>query len=199
MEAYSKYEQQSVLEVFSVGKECFIVFANGVIRLHFAMTGSISLHAEGEKIKPLDTRRSRKKETITLSFSSHQLKLYDSSSSARTLGYCEKVRDRQNRDIIDSPFDFDSIVTCLSNDSRILCEAIMDQTILPGTLPQIQIHHQYTVFEALGAIQNFSISGVGNVIKCEGLFESSLNPMVQANQISPERLRILVHLLNSSV
>jgi endonuclease VIII-like 3 len=141
-------EGKTCERVFSVGKELFIVFGTVSIRLHFQMSGSERVVPSGAPPPDLNIK-SRKVLTVKLMFDSMGLYLYDTSVSLRNDEYVRNVEQRIKRDICNPNLSYSEVVQLLSVDKRTLMDAIMDQTILPG---------------------------VGNIIKCEGLFQSRLHP-----------------------
>lgn len=156
---------QTVLRVFNVGKECFVVFASRAIRLHFAMSGNFAM-AEALAMPPGLSGRQRL--TARLVFSEHQVVVWDSSASQVTLGYVERWTTRAGRDIIAEEFDMQGVLALLSQRQDAIAEALMDQEVAPG---------------------------VGNVIKCEGLHAAALNPSARCCDLSQEQLHQAVSCL----
>ena len=86
----------------------------------------------------------------------------------KPIAYAERVRTNAGRDIIDSPFDFaaaSQLLLSSKQEVREVCDAVMDQAILPG---------------------------VGNVIKCEGLFRTRIHPQTLMQDLSEVTCRRLV-------
>ncbi|KAK3250674.1 hypothetical protein CYMTET_39955 [Cymbomonas tetramitiformis] len=161
-EALQKAADLSVQRVFSVGKECFVVFSTCALRFHFGMSGSVRMFNISSKVPP---QLGRKRKTLNLVLDRHVVELYDSNVQMKTLEYVAKQERNANRDIIGEEFDFQHAVELLLNDQRPVCDSVMDQDILPG---------------------------VGNVIKCEGLFRSAIHPQTRTSDLGQRRLLVLL-------
>lgn len=152
-----------VVRVTSVGKECFVVFAECVLRLHFGMSGSERIRTGAAA--PLQPG-SRKKLTMTLEFERCCVDLFDCSApSLRTFGYLAEVEARAGRDVVARDFDRAGVIEHLRADPRSAYDALMDQVSFPG---------------------------VGNVIKCEGLHEAAISPTLVLSELPATRLALLV-------
>lgn len=158
-----------ILRIVVVGKECFCVFAECALRLHFAMSGSQVVR--NGPAAPLP-RGSRKVLTLTLELQSGSaVDVFDASiPTIVTLGYLANVESRAGRDVIADEFQRQSVIDLLRNDARPALDALMDQQTFPG---------------------------VGNVIKCEGLHEACVSPMVVLSELPPIRLGLLVDALRA--
>lgn len=159
-----------VSEVFCVGKELFIMFSNGVaIRLHFGMDGSERLIPVFEKENfnagDLLPKHSRKKLSAVLEFDAQSLVLFDTTLSLKQEFEIKIAKNKCARDVMNPFFSHEEVMELLRNDGRPLLEALMDQSILPG---------------------------VGNIIKCESLFMTSLHPSVAADEVGEAGLRLLI-------
>ena len=153
-----------ILRIVAVGKECFFVFADCALRLHFAMSGSQVIR--NGPAPPLP-RGSRKVLTLTLELQSGcAVDVFDASNpTVRTLGYLANVESRAGRDVIADEFERQSVIELLRGDPRLALDALMDQQTFPG---------------------------VGNVIKCEGLHEACVSPTIVLSELPAARLGLLV-------
>ena len=156
-------------EVVSVGKELFLVFDRDTIRIHFQMSGSEIILKSGISTPP-SIGSSRKLLTAVLKFEEYDIYIFDSNISTRTLESFNFTRSLVSRDISLESFDSGSSVDLLQRDIRCIQETIMDQMIMPG---------------------------VGNIIKCEGLFRAKVNPNDISRDIPREKLSYLVSMLHS--
>ena len=104
--------QRHVVECFSVGKECFIVFAGGgALRLHFAMSGGAVTHSVQNDGA---AAQSGYEGGPSLVFSSVRVDLCKgATASVRSAAYVQMVRARRNRDVLSVPFDMDGAVAAL--------------------------------------------------------------------------------------
>ena len=163
--AESLYEK-TLSRVTSVGKELFLQFDNCPlsIRLHFQMSGKERIVKSGILIGT-SAQNSRSVLTAVLRFDKHDVYIYDSSISVKTTEYIRVVEQRRCRDICSDQFSLQETVQLLKADCRPIQEAIMDQQILPG---------------------------VGNIIKCEGLFLSRTNPCHISSELDIETLSDVV-------
>lgn len=157
---------QLVTRIFNVGKELFIVLANNsAVRLHFGMNGSERILTKTDDVAATLPSRYNKQLSITLTFSTNVVYFFDTTVSIKYMLYLDIAIGRMQRDIMSPRLDYAEIVSLLRTDPRPIFETIMDQTILPG---------------------------VGNVIKCEGLYESRIHPNAISSQIDAKRLHSLV-------
>jgi formamidopyrimidine-DNA glycosylase len=167
-------EGAEVKEVFSVGKQIFIVFATAAIRIHLMMTGRIMLLDKDEEI-PAAAQGAQM--AAKLHFPKHTIVVFDhrfgETIRARvhmySHGAMNAVRKNQFRDIVSSTFDSDTAVDLLRQNTEMVCVALMDQRILPG---------------------------VGNKIKCEGLFRCGIHPRTTTRDLSGLKVRQLVQTLH---
>ena len=155
-------------DVVSVGKELFLLFDRETIRIHFQMSGSEIIMKSGMSPPPL-ARSSRKLLNAVLKFEEFDVYIFDSHISVRTLESFNISQSLISRDISLESFDSVSSVDLLQKDTRSVQEAIMDQMIMPG---------------------------VGNIIKCEGLFRARINPNDISCNIPRENLALLVSMLH---
>ena len=168
--AHMAYEGQKVSRVISVGKELFIVMENEcVLRLHFGMNGS-EIICQSDSPPQLPPS-SRKQVSSTIFFDDFVIFLYDTTVSPISMNSVRSIEERSNRDICCGLFfDTATVLKILSADQRPVHETIMDQFIMPG---------------------------VGNIIKCEGLFLSHIHPDAITAELSIPRLDSLVNKLRS--
>jgi endonuclease VIII-like 3 len=162
-----KLIQSEVLRIFCVGKELFIVLNNdNVIRLHFGMNGSERITKTECLIENLIPKYSRKKLTLLVQFTVDYLYLFDSTIAIKTVTYANKIEKNLVVDVMSTRFENNTCVENLKLHNVSIHEAIMDQTLMPG---------------------------VGNVIKCEGLFNASIHPNSLACNIPHDKLCELVN------
>ena len=156
-------------DVVSVGKELFLVFDRETIRIHFQMSGSEILLKSGIPSPP-PPKPYNKILTVVLKFEEYDVYIFDSHISARSLESFNAAQSLSLRDICLESFDFFSSLDLLQKDSRPIQETIMDQMIMPG---------------------------VGNIIKCEGLFRAKVCPHDISLNIPREKLVYLISMLHS--
>lgn len=181
----------TVTHIDCIGKEAFIHFnisisIGYIIRLHFGMSGSEIITRRGHicevvgpdrcnkcnttaAIDPTTYQRphTRKKINGILIFEDFYLMIFDSVIQVKTIGYYSSIYSRRDQDIM-TLTDYDGIVKILQTDERYISDSVMDQSILPG---------------------------VGNVIKCEGLFQARIHPMTRSCDISSDQLIKLIYYL----
>ena len=158
----------AVLRIIAIGKECFCVFQDCALRLHYAMSGSQVIRSGPAAPLP---RGSRKVLTLTLELERCAVDLFDCGApSIRTLGYLANVESRAGRDVIAEEFDRQAVIERLRADTRPAFDALMDQVSFPG---------------------------VGNVIKCEGLHEAGIAPTILLSELPDARLGILVDVVRA--
>jgi formamidopyrimidine-DNA glycosylase len=161
-----------IIRILAVGKELFLILNAIVhIRLHFGMSGSdyyVCNVVDLDSFNPFSLLRhkhSRKVFTGALQFSVHTLFLFDCTVEVRRDNYINQIESRITRDVMSETFSIDDVVELLQKDTRSLMESLLDQNIMPG---------------------------VGNVIKCEGLFRTQLNPSLITSNIPSNILKKLV-------
>jgi formamidopyrimidine-DNA glycosylase len=177
-----------ITHIDCIGKEAFIHFStspqNGfVIRLHFGMNGSemVSHRLHTCVVSPagcnvcdinvvVDTSRnqpkhSRKQLSCVMIFTDYYLCIYDSVVQVKTIRYYSDIYSKRDRNIMIISC-YDQVAHLLKEDSRSISDSIMDQDVLPG---------------------------VGNIIKCEGLFRTKIHPMRLSRDMSHDVLIQLVH------
>ncbi|XP_034243465.1 endonuclease 8-like 3 [Thrips palmi] len=165
----SRFQQfcgHKVSEVRTLGKELFIFFAqiSLCIRIHFLMDGSVRYGNNRDK------NLQASEPTLTIIFPDEKLTVYKSSVDIRcaeeSKEHCDSLADL---DINYPLFNFTRAQQRIEQQqSELICDVIMDQTVLPG---------------------------VGNIIKNEGLFKSGINPTVCVSDLSPKLITCLLHRL----
>ncbi|XP_063350126.1 endonuclease 8-like 3 [Pelmatolapia mariae] len=147
--------------VETLGKELFMYFGLRALRVHFGMNGSM-------RINPAE-RRDRKDSTpvLEIHLTDDTVCFFDSTVEIRLTEDCEqRVRAMESLDVCSSKFSFShSEEAVRSQSSRMLCDVLLDQAVMPG---------------------------VGNIIKNEALFDSSLHPAVKVQQLTDEQIHHLV-------
>ncbi|XP_005919472.1 endonuclease 8-like 3 [Haplochromis burtoni] len=147
--------------VETLGKELFMYFGLRALRVHFGMNGSM-------RINPAE-RRDRKDSTpvLEIHLTDDTVCFFDSTVEIRLTEDCEqRVRAMESLDVCSSKFSFShSEEAVRSQSSRMLCDVLLDQAVMPG---------------------------VGNIIKNEALFDSGLHPAVKVQQLTDEQIHHLV-------
>ena len=108
--------QRCVQEVFSVGKECFLVFEGGAaLRLHFAMSGNSLINSATDKAEQQQPPPpSPPPPPLVLVFDTHRIALVNgATATVRTAAYVQAVRARAARDVLALPFDTEAAVGLL--------------------------------------------------------------------------------------
>lgn len=159
---------EQLQSVCCVGKELFLLFANKkMMRFHFGMNGSERI-INAESPPPELPAYSRKAMTCILYFDLKTLYLYDTTVSISTynpIEFATTLDAKLSRDIMSPTFESNVVVQLLASDHRPIMDGMLDQHIMPG---------------------------VGNIIKCEGLFLSHLNPNQVASSLPVDRLNELI-------
>jgi formamidopyrimidine-DNA glycosylase len=160
-----KQVNMKVSRVDCVGKELFIVMEGNTIaiRLHFGMNGTETIQAKD--LSAPSNAKSRKVCTAILTFEHKTMYLFDTQLSIKYDFSWEYVHDKQLRDIMHETFNLENVLILLLTDSRPIEEVILDQDIMPG---------------------------VGNVIKCEGLFRVGVHPQAVSSHLSADILIKLI-------
>ncbi|XP_053315527.1 endonuclease 8-like 3 isoform X3 [Spea bombifrons] len=147
--------------VETLGKELFLYFGAKSLRVHFGMNGSM-------RINPTENKdRNGHPAALELKLARDVICFYDSTFDIRNALDCqEKVRLFGDLDACSPKFSF-ARAECevKKQGSRILCDVLLDQNVLPG---------------------------VGNIIKNEALFDSGLHPAVQAGLLTDAQVSHLV-------
>lgn len=161
----------SIQKIFFVGKELFFLLSNAcALRLHFGMSGYERLLSPGEDVNSTLPGHRTHSPSFTIFLNGTTAYFFGTTISSRFMMDVEISLSRKQRDIMAEELAVDEIISLLKSDDRPVFESVMDQTILPG---------------------------VGNVIKCEGLFVSRIHPNAISKQIDHQRLRKLVGDLRS--
>ncbi|KAM9375417.1 endonuclease 8-like 3 [Pholidichthys leucotaenia] len=147
--------------VETLGKELFLYFGARALRVHFGMNGSM-------RINPA-VRREKTGSALALEIhlTNDVVYFFDSTVEIRLTEDCkQRVRAMESLDVCSSKFSFfRSEEAVKSQGSRMLCDVLLDQAVMPG---------------------------VGNIIKNEALFDSGLYPAVKVQQLTDEQIHHLV-------
>ncbi|XP_058506452.1 endonuclease 8-like 3 [Solea solea] len=147
--------------VKTLGKELFMYCGTRALRVHFGMNGSM-------RINPAErSARTGCAPVLEIHLTNDVVCFFDSTVEIRLTEDCEqRVRAMESLDVCSSKFSFSQSEDAVrSQRSRMLCDVLLDQTIMPG---------------------------VGNIIKNEALFDSGLHPAVKVQQLSHEQIHHLV-------
>ncbi|XP_075411895.1 endonuclease 8-like 3 [Tenrec ecaudatus] len=150
--------------VETLGKELFMYFGPKALRIHFGMKGSVMVNPRG----------SRNTKGLSLVFEVQLTKdlicFFDSSVELRnSMESQQRIRMMEGLDVCSPKFSFSRAQSQVKKQQgRMLCDALMDQRVLPG---------------------------VGNIIKNEALFDSGLHPAVKVCQLTDEQIVHLVKMI----
>ncbi|XP_053559831.1 endonuclease 8-like 3 [Bombina bombina] len=147
--------------VETLGKELFLYFGMKALRVHFGMNGSM-------RINPIDKKdKSALPAVLEIQLVKDSICFYDSTVDIRNASESkERISLFETLDVCSSKFSFSRAEMEVKNQrSRILCDVLLDQAVLPG---------------------------VGNIIKNEALFDSGLNPGIQVGLLSDAQVSHLV-------
>ncbi|XP_039976203.1 endonuclease 8-like 3 isoform X1 [Xiphias gladius] len=145
----------------TLGKELFVYFGPTALRVHFGMNGSM-------RINPAERKdRMGSIPVLEIHLTNDIVCFFDSTVEIRLTGDCEqRVRAKESLDVCSSKFSFShSEEAVRSQGSRMLCDVLLDQAVMPG---------------------------VGNIIKNEALFDSGLHPAVKVQQLTDKQIHHLV-------
>ncbi|XP_027137568.1 endonuclease 8-like 3 [Larimichthys crocea] len=147
--------------VETVGKELFMYFGPRALRVHFGMNGSMRMNPAERKDK------SSSIPVLEIRLTNDIVCFFDSTVEIRLTEDCEqRVRAMESLDVCSPKFSFSrSEEAVRSQSSRMLCDVLLDQAVMPG---------------------------VGNIIKNEALFDSGLHPAVKVQQLTHEQIHHLV-------
>uniref|UniRef100_A0A3P9NYH8 Endonuclease 8-like 3 n=1 Tax=Poecilia reticulata TaxID=8081 RepID=A0A3P9NYH8_POERE len=147
--------------VETLGKELFMYFGLRALRIHFGMNGSIRINPAQRKVAAGSAA------ALEIRLSDDTVAFYDSAVEIRLTEDCEqKVRAMESLDVCSSRFSCSrSEEAVRSQGSRMLCDVLLDQAVMPG---------------------------VGNIIKNEALFDSGLHPAVKVQQLTDVQIHHLV-------
>ncbi|XP_054887013.1 endonuclease 8-like 3 [Poeciliopsis prolifica] len=147
--------------VETLGKELFMYFGLRALRIHFGMNGSIRINPAQRKVVAGSAA------VLEIRLSDDTVAFYDSTVEIRLTEDCEqKVRAMESLDVCSSRFSCSrSEEAVRSQGSRMLCDVLLDQAVMPG---------------------------VGNIIKNEALFDSGLHPAVKVQQLTNIQIHHLV-------
>jgi formamidopyrimidine-DNA glycosylase len=161
---------RSISRILAVGKELFLVLDSGsAIRLHFGMNGSERIMNNATlatlDIPALLPKHSRMVFAGAIELTYCVLVFFDTTMQLKLPIYIEIAEQRLPRDVMSASFSVDAVVELLRQDTRDVMESVMDQKLLPG---------------------------VGNVIKCEALFNSGIHPNTKTHLLADDKLLQLV-------
>ncbi|XP_054453448.1 endonuclease 8-like 3 [Anoplopoma fimbria] len=147
--------------VQTVGKELFMYFGRKALRVHFGMNGSMRINPAERK------ERTGSAPVLQIHLTNDTVCFFDSTVEIRLTEDCEqRVRTLESLDVCSPKFSFPrSVEAVRSQSSRMLCDVLLDQAVMPG---------------------------VGNIIKNEALFDSGLHPAVKVQQLKDEQIQHLV-------
>ncbi|KAF7228607.1 endonuclease 8-like 3 isoform X2 [Nothobranchius furzeri] len=147
--------------VETLGKELFMYFGSRALRLHFGMNGSMSLNPAQRKVTTGSAA------VLEIHLTNDTVAFFDSTVEIRLTEDCkQKVRAMESLDVCSSKFSFSrSEEAVRSQSSRMLCDVLLDQAVMPG---------------------------VGNIIKNEALFDSGFHPAVKVQLLTDKQINHLV-------
>uniref|UniRef100_A0A3P8UYT7 Endonuclease 8-like 3 n=2 Tax=Cynoglossus semilaevis TaxID=244447 RepID=A0A3P8UYT7_CYNSE len=147
--------------VQTLGKELFMYFGPKALRVHFGMNGSM-------RINPAERKdRTGPAPVLEIHLTNDTVCFFDSTVEIRLTEECEKrVKTMEGLDVCSSKFSFSQSKEAMQRQrSRMLCDVLLDQTVMPG---------------------------VGNIIKNEALFDSGLHPAVKVQRLTDLQIHHLV-------
>lgn len=138
--------------VETLGKELFMYFGSRALRVHFGMNGSMRINPAERKDK------SSSVPLLEIHLTNDTVCFFDSTVEIRLTEDCEqRVKALHILDVCSPKFSFSrSVEAVRSQRSRMLCDVLLDQAVMPG---------------------------VGNIIKNEALFDSGLHPAVKVQTV----------------
>uniref|UniRef100_A0A8C6TSC6 Endonuclease 8-like 3 n=1 Tax=Neogobius melanostomus TaxID=47308 RepID=A0A8C6TSC6_9GOBI len=145
----------------TLGKELFMYFGPKALRVHFGMNGSM-------RINPTVLREKNSQiPALEIHLTNDTVCFFDSTVEIRCTEDCEqRVRSSACLDVCSPKFSQPrSEEAVRAQGSRMLCDVLLDQSIMPG---------------------------VGNIIKNEALFDSGLHPAVKVQQLTDKHVHHLV-------
>uniref|UniRef100_A0A8C9YC16 Endonuclease 8-like 3 n=1 Tax=Sander lucioperca TaxID=283035 RepID=A0A8C9YC16_SANLU len=159
--AFHRFNGCPYTGVETLGKELFMYFGPRALRVHFGMNGSMRINPAERK------ERTGSVPVLEIHLTNDIVHFFDSTVEIRLTEDCEqRVRAMESLDVCSSKFGFSrSEEAVRSQSSRMLCDVLLDQAVMPG---------------------------VGNIIKNEALFDSGLHPAVKVQQLTDEQIHHLV-------
>ncbi|KAJ8015446.1 hypothetical protein DPEC_G00026200 [Dallia pectoralis] len=147
--------------VETLGKELFLYLGERALRVHFGMDGSMRINPTEQK------SRKGSPPVLQIQLTNDTICFFDSTVEIRMSEDCEqRVRALESLDVCSPKFSFSHAEERVrSQSSRMLCDVLLDQAVLPG---------------------------VGNIIKNEAMFDSGLHPSVKVKQLIDAQIRHLV-------
>nr|XP_046262362.1 endonuclease 8-like 3 [Scatophagus argus] len=159
--AFHSFRGCHYTSVETLGKELFMYFGPRAMRIHFGMNGSM-------RINPAERKdRTGSIPVLEIHLTNDIVCFFDSTVEIRLTEDCEqRVRAMESLDVCSPKFSFSRSEDAVrSQSSRMLCDVLLDQAVMPG---------------------------VGNIIKNEALFDSGIHPTVKVQQLTGEQIRHLV-------
>uniref|UniRef100_A0A665VL82 Endonuclease 8-like 3 n=1 Tax=Echeneis naucrates TaxID=173247 RepID=A0A665VL82_ECHNA len=147
--------------VDTLGKELFMYFGVRALRVHFGMNGSM-------RINPAERKdRAASIPVLEIHLTNDIVCFFDSTVEMRLTEDCEqRVQAMVSLDMCSPKFSISQSEEAVKRQcSRMLCDVLLDQAIMPG---------------------------VGNIIKNEALFDSGFHPAVKVQQLTDEQIHHLV-------
>ncbi|XP_054846373.1 endonuclease 8-like 3 [Eublepharis macularius] len=150
--------------VKTLGKELFMYFGELALRIHFGMNGSLCINSDASQ------NRSGTPAVLEIQLTADLVYFCDTAVELSNAAESEqKIRMLEGLDVCSPKFSFSRAESEIKKQKgRLLCDVLLDQTVLPG---------------------------VGNIIKNEALFDSGLHPGVRACQLTDEQIRHLVKMI----
>lgn len=145
----------------TLGKELFMYFGLKALRVHFGMNGSMRINPTAPREKNGQTP------ALEIHLTNDTVCFFDSTVEIRGREECEqRVLSLSCLDVCSSKFSQSRSEEAVRDQcSRILCDVLLDQAVMPG---------------------------VGNIIKNEALFDSGLHPAVKVHQLTDKHIHHLV-------
>nr|ALS04206.1 endonuclease 8-like 3 [Acartia pacifica] len=161
---------KKVIEVKTLGKELFIFFCSGqCLRVHFLMAGFVRYNGASEDPDESAKKKVPEKPRLQLNLDRDAVSMYQCSTEMRDSQETEtRWHDYIELDICWKSFNHERAakeIMDVRNTERIICDVIMDQTVLPG---------------------------VGNIIKNEALFDAGINPLTKVKDLTKAHVTRLV-------
>jgi len=154
--------KRKIIDVKTLGKELFIFFCSGeCLRVHFLMAGFVRYNGASEDPDEGAKKKTPEKPRLQLNLDKDVVSMYQCSTEVRN---SEETDKRWNNmielDICWKQFNHERATKEIldpRNNERLICDVILDQTILPG---------------------------VGNIIKNEALFDAGINPLTKVKELT---------------
>eukprot|EP01031_Cornospumella_fuschlensis_P024305 gene24305-29385_t len=164
------FEGGGVVDVVCVGKELFIVLDQEglALRLHFGMSGTEQVFTRPASESPFipNNTHAYKPLAAYILFRDKVLYLYDTQVTLKRDFKLSYVAKKLSLDVLSDMFKPALAHEKIRRDSRAIQDVLLDQDVLPG---------------------------VGNIIKCEGLFRCGVHPDAPAHSLSEDTIHHLIH------